>query len=459
MMRGGAQAVGAVRRWLIAIVGAVVVLAALGAVLVSREFYFGPDPAPPDSLAAYRQYARGLVGPGTDERANGWRSALEAQRVILAAGSECGLADQKVLMKVFDNANQPGKTAAQVSPVADRVCDAAERNGIDDALAALRDSGVAIAPEPMGGVTGWTDPSDVLEPARAVNLWRLKRAAERGDRSAALSLARNQIALLRTLMQQPVDGAVAKADMAMGVDGVELEQLAVDRAFDLDGICSLLTDAQELQPYSLSEILTGERLAAYAATQAIMPAGVRFKRFSRGYNDLALRVFFDQADRFAALPWAERRDGQAWGEMWAEIQPGVSQGMTLSILGLNPAGVSDRRDLLEIWVEGMRGVLAIEAYASAHGEYPRSLDDLVPEFLERPPQDPRDPDGVRYRRRGAFPVMDTRPYVLYAVGYDGIDNLGRTKPKPSLFDVYRKPGDPEFDFVFNPAPQSGSKPN
>lgn len=62
--------------------------------------------------------------------------------------------------------------------------------------------------------------------------------------------------------------------------------------------------------------------------------------------------------------------------------------------------------------------LAADRYRSAHGEWPKSLDDLVPSLLGRVPTDPYDGQPLRYAR------LDDGMHV-YSVGPDGIDDGGR----------------------------------
>jgi hypothetical protein len=68
--------------------------------------------------------------------------------------------------------------------------------------------------------------------------------------------------------------------------------------------------------------------------------------------------------------------------------------------------------------------LALERYRLRHGVYPGRLEDLVPEFLPEVPIDFMDGKPIRYRRRpdGSF--------VLYSVGWDGLDGGGDPSVPP-----------------------------
>ncbi len=67
--------------------------------------------------------------------------------------------------------------------------------------------------------------------------------------------------------------------------------------------------------------------------------------------------------------------------------------------------------------------LAISIFHSEHGAYPESLDELVPAILAELPSDCFAPDG-RFRYIKRVPTDDDpRPYYLYSVGHDGVDDL------------------------------------
>jgi hypothetical protein len=114
----------------------------------------------------------------------------------------------------------------------------------------------------------------------------------------------------------------------------------------------------------------------------------------------------------------------------------------------------------DLSVSGARVVLAIEIYRARHGEYPESLDQIVPEIL---PAMPLDPFGTPfgYRRLSAVHDKDPRPYLVYSLGDDRTDDRGRQDPKNPYAAVHgRGPG---FDLVVNHArekqPQEEPKPS
>jgi hypothetical protein len=72
-------------------------------------------------------------------------------------------------------------------------------------------------------------------------------------------------------------------------------------------------------------------------------------------------------------------------------------------------------------------MVAVERYRQAHGNWPETLNDLVPTYLEGVPTDPHDGAPIRL---GRFP----EGVVFYSVGEDGVDNGGNvaTLWKPGI---------------------------
>jgi hypothetical protein len=65
--------------------------------------------------------------------------------------------------------------------------------------------------------------------------------------------------------------------------------------------------------------------------------------------------------------------------------------------------------------------VAIERFRLVHGQLPKNLNELVPQFLPAVPADPFDGQPLRYHRLA-------KGYVVYSVGADGHDDGGREKP-------------------------------
>jgi hypothetical protein len=79
---------------------------------------------------------------------------------------------------------------------------------------------------------------------------------------------------------------------------------------------------------------------------------------------------------------------------------------------------------------GLRTLLAIEQHRLDRGVLPGTLDELVPAYLDAVPGDPFASAGraLTYRVL-AEPDEQGRGYILYSVGFDGVDNGGAINPK------------------------------
>ncbi len=64
-------------------------------------------------------------------------------------------------------------------------------------------------------------------------------------------------------------------------------------------------------------------------------------------------------------------------------------------------------------------VCALERYRIAHGDYPESLDALVPQFIEKTPPDIIGGQPLKYRR------TDDRIFLLYSIGWNEKDDDGQ----------------------------------
>lgn len=84
-------------------------------------------------------------------------------------------------------------------------------------------------------------------------------------------------------------------------------------------------------------------------------------------------------------------------------------------------------------VDGLRVALALEAFKDAKGDYPMSLDELVPAHLPSVPADPAKPGTTLIYKRGSVKLWDKNyPYVLYSRGSDGADDNATTLREPSV---------------------------
>jgi hypothetical protein len=72
-----------------------------------------------------------------------------------------------------------------------------------------------------------------------------------------------------------------------------------------------------------------------------------------------------------------------------------------------------------------RVACALERYRIAHGEYPESLDTLLPRLIETVPHDVISWQPLKYHR------TDNGEFALYSVGWNGTDDEGAVLLKKS----------------------------
>jgi hypothetical protein len=96
--------------------------------------------------------------------------------------------------------------------------------------------------------------------------------------------------------------------------------------------------------------------------------------------------------------------------------------------------------------EATRLVLALEIHYARHGEYPATLDALIPDILPSIPDDPRFGTPFGYRRLDHDPAG--RPYLLYSFGADRRDNGGAFDASEPYTALTGERDD--VDFILNP---------
>lgn len=118
---------------------------------------------------------------------------------------------------------------------------------------------------------------------------------------------------------------------------------------------------------------------------------------------------------------------------------------------LAPAFGKFRRDeqLYQCSVEGLRTMIAIEAFRTDRKRWPDALDELVPEYLDAVPRDPFKPEAtLRYKRLDPDTDALKRPYLLYSVGADAEDNAGK-QAEYSVWAAQDNHDGRGFDLVIN----------
>lgn len=135
------------------------------------------------------------------------------------------------------------------------------------------------------------------------------------------------------------------------------------------------------------------------------------------------------ADQPAHIRWRSLHMYETYGQNW-------EHSALLPMLSVWAMAKGERVALqLASDLDGLHALLSIERYRRDHGEPPQGLADLVPEYLGSIPLDPlHDNQPLIYRRDDS-----ELGYILYSVGYDGVDN-GGVVHETSPYHAYSEDG-------------------
>lgn len=141
-------------------------------------------------------------------------------------------------------------------------------------------------------------------------------------------------------------------------------------------------------------------------------------------DDLTLYLqFMDEIIDAARKPWPERL--KATSRVDQRIQARIENGGPLDNLRyvftflLLPASnaVVEADGRTQALVRAATVRIALQRYRLEHGQFPESIEQLVPKFLDKVPEDPFDGQPLRYAIRDGEPLV-------YSVGRDQVDNGG-----------------------------------
>ena len=100
-------------------------------------------------------------------------------------------------------------------------------------------------------------------------------------------------------------------------------------------------------------------------------------------------------------------------------------GLMAALTFMPPLGTAHRKVAgRDARLRGMALFLAIQAYEKKHGALPERLDQLVPGYLPRVPEDPFDGKPFRYLRNGV-PGLPGHAWAVYSIGEDFTDDGGK----------------------------------
>jgi hypothetical protein len=434
-MSGGAEGSGRRR----APVGAIIAVGAILAVLLVVAALFARGALLDAKLARRKAEIRaaGLPAGMQDiiERRNADPLAVLAAEELLACLEEVSGAGDRLAVMVGDRGGLGVRHSDIVRPAA-----AAAAEASADQMARLRSALGPVPAYPLpaaGQPLDWSleRPGGLRSAAWALSVVAAIRA-EMGDVEGA---ARELVTILRladSLGEEPLLGellAMAAVDDT-GVQAIEetlsLAELPADALVGLGRLLALKPPSPEAGLLSqralafgvLGEARALELVTAYGPGHPVTRALGQLELGVPGRR-AAEALYFDAVTEeclAACLPGLRERRLAA-----ERLREGPGKAMeegrkarfaaaipTLSGARCLEASISHGA---ELWVAAT--ALAIERWRMEHGEWPESLEQLVPGLLEEVPEDPYSEDKLLYRRTD-------EGVVVYSVGKDGTDEGG-----------------------------------
>lgn len=369
-------------------------------------------------------------------------------RVLIAVGeverdvvSRHGLGSRSVDLMVLieDSSTEASRAAAN---------DAIAAMEATDVFAMLQDlaadpravPGLGIGMETIDSMMG--DLSAMRMLTRAIHV-RQTMAMLEGDVTTAIDCLSQRMALARVANATPllISYLTGAAMLSWGYESaLELAKSDGVNADHLLRISHALTPPPPLRPF-----LEGERLWALQHIANTPPSPIPVLGPNPKLDAAQMEEFFDiviayhEGKGVPQLNRGETPDG------WANRRfrrYGMASILAPSIVPMLDVDKSNRTRYA-----GTVTLLAIEAYYMKHSRYPAALTDLVPGILSQLPDSPYDPIGLVYRLPSAEDDLTGRPYLLYSIGIDGVDNGGLQHPESAHNGLVRDKGS-GYDFVF-----------
>ena len=271
--------------------------------------------------------------------------------------------------------------------------------------------------------------------------------AEDGRAEEAAANLRNAFRLARTLECEPIliSQLVLLGNSGIGLGALRdigvadlsdetLHRLIADlEAFDMATVATRgMIGERVFQAHTISQLIRGDLDLEGVGSN---PSGKkkltlpRLIKLSFLRDEATLLAVMTRAVDVSRLPpWEALREMESVG---AEVVANPRRfGIMVGLLLPATARVQNR--VVRSWARRDAAVLALllELHKSAHGEYPVSLDALVPEFLPKLPPDPFTGEPFVYRRRA-----DGQGFVVYSVGVNLKDDGGVKDEKSGKDDI------------------------
>ncbi len=258
-----------------------------------------------------------------------------------------------------------------------------------------------------------------------------------GDQATHLDALESLLALARVYRQQPFPATYARANRAELLGHRELIALllAEPSAEWIAGAKAAIDRQRSNVPPDHQ--LRGRRIVAedtiswFFSDPARLRPGARSDIVERFNHELpgphrlgTYRENISELER-VIKPLRARAAMDAWQLQQAAVpRTGLTLVDGLMSLGWMWYGEESTARLVELRRRGVSIMFALDACKRDRGDYPQSLDELVPRYITALPPDPWTGKALRYRRIDPAADKHHRCYLLYSIGTDGIDDVG-----------------------------------
>jgi len=374
------------------------------------------------------------IAPQCDEANNGarfWKAAEEL--FVIPQGDDKGLAEKTLINRIIDDffAGRPLHEESK-KRLADLI--AMNRRALDMVTEA--------SAQPCFRLGNWTDPAvAVPEPADLVKMIQVIRLlgieavlrAEAGQDNEGLELCRQGMVFIRKTLDEPflINSLVALANMKSLV--VCLNSILRNREVDPETLASW---KQEMDPEAwrakFSKCVQTERVLGLemglraikgdreALKETESEGNLRFYWLSRPIlksQIIFVQDYFRDLEKIVALPYYELK-GRLQKD--SQVQRAIPWYYKMSGLQVPDfQSVFMKEATLEAMMLTTKAGLACKIYKRQSGQYPETLEALVPEFLDKVPVDPFTGKPLVYR-------LQDGGVIIYSVGSNENDDGGRS---------------------------------
>lgn len=400
---------------------------------VNRYVWFGPDLAPKDYSLELRKLQAAPGGASVDD--------FRAYELAVLMSEKFESLDKQGLSEpVFDSYST--LTEEERATLVEWI-DAIEREGLYDDFRQLGEFSAYISPWDGSGFLGMdysADFSTIRTMVRAGNI-RAELAMDSGDAEPSMLAIRDQLAVSGLLLSQPI-ALMRLTGMGILSHSFSLARSAVRQGLSVEKLDELTGAYDDVKLYPLESLFRGEQLIAEETLATSFPNNRTLRVISRGAQSARL-----DEEMTRLIPWAKLTIAERRAKPYPKAHLRWDDAPVEMLLAAFDK-IASANDQMVCQLAGMRVIIAIERYRSATGALPESIENLKPDYLAELPGDPYSDSASQFGYRIAEVSEDNLDgYVLYSVGYDGVDNSGTPVSKHPHKAFH--PDSPGTDFVLN----------